>query len=221
MFETPQCIILTCGNIKGGVGKSTLACNLAVHLSTLHGPGSVLVIDGDKQATAATFTEVRTETLKGDPGFACIRASGTEVFNQVNAMRTKFHFIIIDAGGQDNPSLRVALASSDKVIIPVVPQSFETWALVDMAHLVEEAQMTNPRLEPVTVVNKGRSTGSANKEIQEYVRQEHPSLNMAEPVLVSRQPWADAGSFGLSILEHKPKHIKSIREFNTFFDAVM
>lgn len=53
------------------------------------------------------------------------RAQGKEVVNQVVTMRDKFAHIVIDAGGQDNPSLPAGLAVSDMVLMPVSPRSFE------------------------------------------------------------------------------------------------
>ena len=137
-------MILTVGNIKGGVGKSTLACNVAVALSFTGKGGGVLLIDGDKQGSAADFAQSRAEAL-GEAGFTCVRAQGKEVVNQVVTMRDKFAHIIIDAGGQDNPSLRAGLAVSDRVLVPVAPRSFETWALEGMAALIEDCLLyTSP-----------------------------------------------------------------------------
>ena len=52
-------MILAIGNIKGGVGKSTLTANIAVALA--QSGADVLVIDGDEQASAATFAAIRSE----------------------------------------------------------------------------------------------------------------------------------------------------------------
>lgn len=48
-------MILTVGNVKGGVGKTTLAINLAIALT--RSGRDALLIDGDEQGTAAAFTE--------------------------------------------------------------------------------------------------------------------------------------------------------------------
>src|SRR3546814_5468197 len=59
-------MILAVGNTKGGVGKTTLAVNLAV-ARALAGR-DLLLLDGDEQGTALTFTELRADRL-GQAGY--------------------------------------------------------------------------------------------------------------------------------------------------------
>jgi chromosome partitioning protein len=54
-------MILICGGIKGGVGKSTIAVNLAILRAAIG--KDVLLVDADEQGTASDFTAVRNETL--------------------------------------------------------------------------------------------------------------------------------------------------------------
>lgn len=203
-------MILTVGNIKGGVGKSTLACNITVALA-LPQNGSVLLIDGDKQGSAADFAQSRADQL-GAAGFTCVRAQGKEVVNQVMTMREKFDHIIIDAGGQDNPSLRAGLAVSDKVLVPVAPRSFETWALEGMAALIEEAGITNPKLQAFAVLNLAFPRGSDNAQTQDIIREDYPNLSLIEPPIVQRKAFSDGAGQGLSVLETRPRNTDAIGE---------
>lgn len=204
-------MILTVGNIKGGVGKSTLACNIAVALSLANGEGGVLLIDGDKQGSAADFAQSRADLL-GDAGFTCVRAQGKEVVNQVVTMRDKFAHIVIDAGGQDNPSLRAGLAVSDKVLVPVSPRSFETWALESMDTLVEEASISNAGLEALAVLNLAFPRGSDNDQTQEILKEDYPRLKLIKPNIVQRKIFSDGVGQGLSVLEAKPRNPDAISE---------
>ncbi|MCC6373480.1 MAG: ParA family protein, partial [Moraxellaceae bacterium] len=52
-------MIITIGNTKGGVGKTTLALNIAI-AQTLYGR-DVWLIDGDRQGTAHTAISLRAE----------------------------------------------------------------------------------------------------------------------------------------------------------------
>ena len=212
-------MILTVGNFKGGVGKSTLACNIAVSLALKGGRGSVLLIDGDKQGSAADFAQSRSELLT-DAGFTCVRAQGKEVVSQVLTMRDKFTHIIIDAGGQDNPSLRAGLAVSDKVLVPVSPRSFETWALEGMGNLIEEASLTNPTLQAFAVVNLAFSRGSDNEQTQAIIREDYPHLHLIEAPIVQRKIFSDAAGQGLSVLEAKPKNADAIAELHKLIATI-
>ena len=91
-------MIVTVGATKGGVGKSTLAINLTI-LRAAKGR-DVLLVDGDEQGTAATFTELRTELL-GEAGYTAIALRGAAVRTQVRQLAGKYDDIIIDVGGRD------------------------------------------------------------------------------------------------------------------------
>ena len=74
-------MILAVGNVKGGVGKTTLAVNLAIGLS--HGR-DVLLIDGDEQGTAMAFTELRS-AAKENPGYTAVALQGAAIRTQVRS----------------------------------------------------------------------------------------------------------------------------------------
>ena len=61
-------MILTVGNTKGGVGKTTLAVQLAI--SRAMAGRDVWLIDGDRQGTAAAAIAARSEAGR-KPGIAC------------------------------------------------------------------------------------------------------------------------------------------------------
>ena len=76
-------MILVCGGIKGGVGKTTLATSMVVMRSATG--RDVLLVDADDQATATDFTAIRNETLadKGGAGYTSIQLHGAAVRSEV------------------------------------------------------------------------------------------------------------------------------------------
>jgi chromosome partitioning protein len=213
-------MIITIGNIKGGVGKSTIACNIAAVLSNLG--QSVVMIDGDKQGSAAEFTNNRQETLQGAAGFTCVRAVGAEVRQAAKGLNEKHDYVIIDAGGQDNPALRAALTISNKVVIPLVPKSFEVWALDKMAELVKEVRETvNEELEAYAVVNMGFPTGQDNDFAKGLIKEDYPDFTLVEHAIVHRKALSDGAGQGLSVMETTPKDQKAIAEIAALIEDVV
>jgi chromosome partitioning protein len=77
-------MILVVGNIKGGVGKTLLAANIAAVLAQRG--DDVLLIDGDEQASAATFAQFRAEQ-PGRAEFATIQLQGAAIRQEMKRLR--------------------------------------------------------------------------------------------------------------------------------------
>jgi len=203
-------MIITVGNIKGGVGKSTIACNLAVMLAA---QGTVAVIDGDKQGSSAEFTEARNAATNG-AGYTCVRPVGTEVRAQAKGLAETFDFVVVDAGGQDNPALRAALTIADVVLIPVPPKSFEAWSLEVMADLVTEVRETvNEGLKAYAFVNMGFAQGKDNDFARAMIAEDYPSLTALPSMICHRKAFSNGAGQGLAVTEVQPKDTKAISEF--------
>jgi chromosome partitioning protein len=128
--------VITIGNGKGGVGKSTIACNLAVE-SAKSGIRTLLV-DSDSQQSSMDFRAARgdNETL---PQFQAISLVKNTIHKDVREFKD-FSLIIIDAGGRDTAVFRSALLACDTLIIPVLPSQYDIWAANDTIGILNEAQ---------------------------------------------------------------------------------
>src|SRR3990167_8673825 len=110
-------MILTLGHTKGGVGKSTLALNIAIE-RLLTGVDTLLV-DGDPKQTSIS----KAVGIRADAGLA-----------------PPVPYIVLDVGGKDSNALRAALTVTDALLLPIGPESVEVWAIDDILELVDEAR---------------------------------------------------------------------------------
>lgn len=211
------------GNIKGGVGKSLLACNAAVvlGLGRRQRSGEVLLIDGDVQASSTAFTDVRAETMGGDIGYDCVSMRGTAIRSQMPSIERKYDDIVIDCGGQDNPSLRAAMTIADRLVVPLPPRSVDEWALEKLFTLIGEVtDLVNTKLQTMLLINMADPQGSDNEAVKSAIRADYfndadalpPGTEIVDPVIVRRKAFPDAFADGRSIVEHRPADRKGIDE---------
>ncbi len=212
-------MILTVGNTKGGVGKTTLAVNIAI-ARALAGR-DVWLIDGDRQGTAQTAIAIRAEAGHA-PGIACATyPDGATLRSQVQQQRTKFDDIIIDAGGRDSTALRAALILSDVLLVPIQPRSYDVWALDDIAKLIDEARAVRDGLRAYVVLNCA-DPGEASTDNADAAAAvaRLPQFEFLETPIRRRKSFANAGGQGLSVLEAKPLDKKECDELNALMLAL-
>jgi len=209
-------MILTVGNTKGGVGKTTLAVNIAIARSLLE--SDVLLIDGDEQNTALTFTELRSSQL-GNAGYTAVSLHGAALRTQVRQLAPKYSDIIIDVGGRDTGSLRAALTVTNTVVIPVQPRSFDIWAIDQMADLVREAREINSEMRAVIILNAADAQGRDNQDAAEAL-QGIEGLEFLEISIGRRKAFPNAASAGKAVLEQSSKDQKAIEELNALLQVI-
>ena len=211
-------MIFTIGNTKGGVGKSTLAVNLAITMATRG--RSVWLVDGDRQGTSSMAMGIRADNGKL-PLIHCSHLPDEKELNAaLVAEAAQFDCVIVDAGGRDSAALRVALVLSAVVVVPFAPRSLDMWALADMCRLVDLARAANPNLKACAVLSGADATGRDNQDAADAL-ENFPQLDYLPTPIRRRKSVATAIGHGLSVLEAQPKDPKAIAELKSFVDALV
>ncbi len=135
-------MIFACVNTKGGVGKTTTA----VHLATMLAREQVtLLIDGDPQASAASWAAWRRDTeFAPSPTTTCL--TGKAILTEGRALAKGFAHTVVDAGGRDSAGLRSALLLANCAIIPVGASNLDAAAMTDLLEVIDMARDYNPEL---------------------------------------------------------------------------
>ncbi|WP_342212704.1 MULTISPECIES: AAA family ATPase [unclassified Sphingomonas] len=212
-------VIITIGNTKGGVGKTTLAVQIAI--SRALSGRDVWLIDGDRQGTAAAAIAARAQSGRL-PGIACAQyPDGPALRAQVQQQRHKWQEIIIDAGGRDSTALRAALVLSDVLLVPFAPRSYDVWALDDMASLIDEAKSVRDGLRCFAVMNQAdpgdKSTDNAEAEA---AVKDVPQFKYLPSPIRRRKAFSNAAGAGLAVSELPSRDVKATGELNMLISSL-
>lgn len=193
-------MIVLIANEKGGVGKTTLAVNLAA-MCRLAGY-EVLLVDTDRQESASTWAAMRHENdIK--PTIACVTKTG-KVGRDLVELGQKYDFVIVDAGGRDSLEMRQTLAVCDTCLIPIKPAQFDVWSLSRMAALLRDvAEKMDRRVNAVAFIN-GASPNPTVRETQEVkdALVDYADLfPVITPVITERIAFRKASRDGLGVIE--------------------
>jgi chromosome partitioning protein len=213
-------MILAVGNTKGGVGKTTIAVNLAA--ARAMAGRNVWLIDGDIQGTAQTAIGLRSEAGR-EPGIACaLYSDGILLRNQLRQQKKNFDDVVIDVGARDSTSLRAAMLMSDVFLIPFQPRSFDVWAIADVVSVINEVNDARDGLTCYAMLNMADPTNTVdNKEAAETVA-DFPPLIYLPTMLRRRKSFANAAALGLCVYElaNKDKDPKAEDELRALCDSV-
>ena len=202
--------IFTIANRKGGVGKTTLATNLAVALSN---KGKTLLVDTDDQKSAYNWNKYRQEKLNS---ISVIDNLG----KTLQPLNDEYEFILIDIAGRDSEVFREALLISDKLIVPTQASILDLELLPYIADKVTTAHQLNPELKAYIVINRA-SANPKNNEVTEAKKfiTNYPIFKLLNTVIHDRKQFRDAIIGGLSVSEMGSS--KAHDELNKFLIEVL
>lgn len=202
-------MIITVGSTKGGVGKSTISCNLAV--SAAIAGKSVLLVDADTQASSISFRAAReTDDIQA------IQITTPTIHKDL--ARFDHDMKIIDAGGRDNKAFRSAIMAADLLIIPCLPSSVDFWAASDVIEILSEAR-TYKEIPAHFALNQVIPNTKLSVEIVEAMKEFERDAGLLKSVLCSRIVYKNAFAEGKGVVEMADK--KAVDEFSGLYAEIM
>lgn len=191
-------MIVLFGGEKGGTGKSTLATNLAVWLTTQG--RDTIIVDTDRQMTASNWVD-RRNTTEGLPKVHCAEKHGN-VFHAVRDLSQRYAEIIVDAGGRDSEELRTALVAAQIVYVPLRASQPDLETSVHMNELVTLARGLNLTLEARLIISMAPTNPVINEAQQaKELLQELPAFTLSKVIIRDRKIYRDAISEGRGVIE--------------------
>ena len=181
-------------NRKGGVGKTTLATNLAWGLAE---KASVMLLDADPQRSSSDWSLYANDAPSG---LTVEPAGQGALITQVRALSRRHDWVIIDGPPGTSNVAADAVRVADVVLIPAKASAFDVWAATDIVHAIKQHQESSPGGKPTAafVITMAKPRTRLGRQIDAALAQ------LGLPVLQSRTTdrvaYTQAGNDGSSVL---------------------
>ena len=187
--------IITVAHTKGGVGKSTLAWNLA---HALHEDGEIVrIVDLDFQQTLyfinALSDDKKIEVLQPET-----------IAELLDIFKNNEGYLIVDVGGFDSDINRTAMEKANKIVVPVSSSVTEVIGFQTFKDILKDIDAVSINV----VLNNIHPLQKDFTDIEDVIQNEN--MKLLKTVVRSRKSYKDSLGFGKSVFDTTDK--KAIEE---------
>jgi chromosome partitioning protein len=188
--------------VKGGVGRSTIATNLAAILSAA-GPTTLIDCDLPQGTSASWYATRESGAASGNLTLALAR-DHVELVDKAAELNETQRYIIIDAPPRIAALTRAIIILSRLSLIPLGASAAEIWSTADLLQTLDDARKHKQDVDARIVWNRFRAYTREAQELSEAVRREM-KLKELDARLGFRVAYSEALARGLSVAEWPDK----------------
>lgn len=201
--------------VKGGVGRSTLATSLAAALAQ---SGRTALIDADvPQGTSASWGTLRERAGRSGKLTVAAVADHRVLVSMTKELVANNDFVVIDGPPRLAEVTRAIMVMSRLCLIPLGASAAEIWATADLVKTINEARERRLDINARIVWNRFRGHTRSARVLGEAAEKQL-GLSAFNSKLGYRVAYAEALARGLSVAEW-PDH-QAREEFAAFVAEV-
>jgi chromosome partitioning protein len=224
-------VIIGVYNKKGGVGKTTMAFNLAATLKNVEPERDIIAIDTDEQKTLKKIIVVREEYCANNNkiNLRCVVEDEYQrnFHKQILSYKTDDNILVIDSGGRDTNILRSLLPITNIVIVPLAASPFDLWSTDEFIDTLIQLKSLNPNQKVLFLPYKIKGNESIYYDLVDQLKgfKKEYELDYFSSIISDRTDYKVASTLGMTVLEyeamkgHDDWRLK--KEFESFYNELM
>ena len=198
--------ILAISNLKGGVGKSTIAQNIAAQFA--QNGVKVCIADTDtEQKTSVKWASLRDSSLVSIPVFSI---APEKVSQEILGLKQKYDLVIVDGTPALTELTTRIIILSDLVIVPILPGGGDIWALENFLERYQEAKVTKEsyggKVDIAVIVNRYNERTTLDREVVNAIQDF--GVTILATKLANRVSYREATIQGISVHDTKDEKAK-------------
>jgi chromosome partitioning protein len=186
-------------NQKGGVGKTTLATNVAGHLVGLG--HKVILIDSDPQGSALDWSAARQRQAL----FPVVGYPKPSIHKEIGVIAHGYDYAVLDSPPRQDAMAKSVMLAADLLVIPVQPSPYDVWAAEETLKLVGEAVVLKDSLKSVFTINRKIVNTAIGRDVEEALGRY--SVPILATHIHQRVSFAESALGGLIVSESDPKSL--------------
>jgi chromosome partitioning protein len=197
-------MIISVTSLKGGVGKSTIAQNLAVCFA--HSGYKVCIADADTNQSAYRWSGLRDEQKPKVPVFGL--GDGNSLAANIKPLNADYDIVLIDGTPSLSKITSKIILLADLLIIPILPSGLDVWATEQFIERYTDAcEQKENKIPAYFLLNKFRPNTNFSKEVREVLPD--TGIPVLKTALKDRVAYAEAVVQGSGVFEYKDDKAKA------------